>query len=347
LRPHRVVSGTWRKARRGGPRRRDRSRRKLRLPWPQAGHVDSPRYSSGRQVGAKQATPVQITSTGLLVSGALAGEAGTVVQPASAASRARTGPAEERPRQAPAATKAGPVGIPVAPGSVRLHVQRTLWLFLPRRARDSGELDLPHDPTATAGHLVQSAGIPLTEVGDLVAAGAPVSPLSRLRERDVLEVGVISRPQPLDGPARFLLDVHLGALARRLRLLGIDSAYSNEAGDDHLVEQAGREDRVLLSQDRGLLMRRALRRAAFVRGQDPDDQLADVIERFQPPLQPWSLCPACGGALAPVAKAQVADQLEPGTLRTQQQFSHCRSCGQVYWHGAHDARLQQLVRRYT
>ena len=67
----------------------------------------------------------------------------------------------------------------------------------------------------------------------------------------------------------------------------------------------------------------------------------------QQPLQPWSLCPACGGALAPVAKAQVADQLEPGTLRTQQQFSHCRSCGQVYWHGAHDARLQQLVRRYT
>jgi uncharacterized protein with PIN domain len=105
--------------------------------------------------------------------------------------------------------------------------------------------------------------------------------------------------------------------------------------------------RVLLSRDRGLLMRRALRRAAFVRGQDPDDQLADVVERFQPPLVPWSLCLACGGALAPVAKAQVADQLEPGTLRTQQQFSRCPACGHVYWHGAHDARLKEVVHRHS
>ena len=240
-----------------------------------------------------------------------------------------------------------PGAAPVAPGTVRLRVHRDLTCFLPRRARDSGALDLPHDPTATVGHLVQSAGVPLTEVGDLGVGGVLVSRVGRLRERDTLEVGVRARPQPLDGPATFLLDVHLGALARRLRLLGIDTAYSRDADDDQLVEQAGRQDRVLLSRDRGLLMRRALRRAAFVRGQDPDDQLADVIERFRPPLLPWSLCPACGGTLVPVAKAQVADQLEPGTLRTQQQFSRCRACGQVYWHGAHDARLQHVVRRYT
>jgi uncharacterized protein with PIN domain len=234
-----------------------------------------------------------------------------------------------------------------APGTVRLHVHPALSFLLPRRARDSGELDLRYDPSATVGHLVQSAGVPLTEVGDLVVAGVPVPRRSRLREQDMLEVGVRARPQPLEGPAVFLLDVHLGALARRLRLLGIDAASDRDADDEQLVERAGKEDRVLLSRDRGLLMRRALRRAAFVRGQDPDDQLADMIERFRPPLLPWSLCPACGGTLAPVAKAQVAGQLEPGTLRTQQQFSHCGSCGRVYWHGAHDARLQQVVHRYT
>jgi len=230
---------------------------------------------------------------------------------------------------------------------VRLGIHPALRLFLPRRARECGEIDLPHDPTATAGHLVQSVGVPMTEVGDLVVAGVSVSCRSRLQERDCL--GVVGRalPQPLDGPALFLLDVHLGALTRRLRLLGVDAAYSKDADDDQLVEQAGREDRVLLSRDRGLLMRRALRRAAFVRGQHPDDQLADFMERFQPPLQPWSLCVVCGGTLLPVPKAQVADQLEPGTLRTVQQFSQCRSCEHVYWHGAHDARLQQVVRNHT
>jgi len=243
--------------------------------------------------------------------------------------------------------RAGSAETPVAPGTVRLRIHPALRFFLPRRVRVSGELDLPHDPTAAVGHLVQSAGVPLTEVGDLVVADTSVSWRSRLQDRDGLDVVVRARPQSLDGPALFLLDVHLGALARRLRLLGVDAAYDKEAEDDHLVEQAEREDRVLLSRDRGLLMRRALHRAAFVRGQDPDDQLTDVIERFQPPLQPWRLCLVCGGTLMSVPKAQVADQLRPGTLRTQQQFSQCRSCGHVYWHGAHDARLQQVVRRHT
>lgn len=233
------------------------------------------------------------------------------------------------------------------PGTVRLRIHPDLRFLLPRRARDSGRLDLPHDPATTVGHLIQSAGVPLTEVGDLVVSEVPVSSRSRLQEQDCLDVMVRTRPQPLEGPARFLLDVHLGTLNRRLRLLGVDTAYRNDAEDDQLVEQAEREDRVLLSRDRGLLMRRALRRAAFVRGQHPDDQLADVIQRFRPPLQPWSLCLSCGGALGPVAKAQVARQLEPGTLRTQERFSRCLSCGHVYWHGAHDERLRQVIGRHT
>jgi len=249
--------------------------------------------------------------------------------------------------KADATERAGSAETPVPPGTVRLRIDPALRFLLPRRGRDSGELDLPHDPTATVGHLVQSAGVPLPEVGDLLVAEVSVSRRSRLQEKDQLDVVVRARPQPLEGPALFLLDVHLGALTRRLRLLGVDTAYDNHADDDHLVEQAGREDRVLLSRDRGLLMRRGLRRAAFVRGQHPDVQLADFIERFRPALQPWSLCLACGGPLSPVSKAQVANQLEPGTLRTQQQFSRCRSCGHVYWHGAHDAKLQQVVRRHT
>jgi uncharacterized protein with PIN domain len=63
-----------------------------------------------------------------------------------------------------------------------------------------------------------------------------------------------------------VLDVHLGTLARRLRLVGVDAAYVNDAGDDALVEQANAERRVLLTQDRGLLCRRKLWLGAYVRG---------------------------------------------------------------------------------
>jgi len=68
-----------------------------------------------------------------------------------------------------------------------------------------------------------------------------------------------------------------------------------------------------------------------------------VLDRFRPPLAPWTRCPACNGLLAPVAKAAVAPVLRPGTRRTYQTFSRCRSCGQVYWHGAHGKRLEQII----
>jgi uncharacterized protein with PIN domain len=283
-----------------------------------------------------------------LAAGALVDESGAVADPRPV----NVSPARQRPpsdavqEKAEAAQGAGSAETPVAPGMVRLRVHPALRFLLPRRGRERGELDLPHELTATVGHLVQSVGVPLTEVGDLVVAEVSVSWRSRLQEQDRLDVVVRARPQPLEGSALFLLDVHLGALTRRLRLLGVDAAYDKDADDDHLVELAGREDRVLLSRDRGLLMRKGLRRAAFVRGQHPDAQLADLIERFRPPLQPWSLCLACGGTLGPVSKVQVANQLEPGTLRTQQRFSRCRSCGHVYWHGAHNAKLQQVVQHY-
>ena len=226
--------------------------------------------------------------------------------------------------------------------TVRLEVVPSLRLFLPLRARGTGELDLVDDGTGTAGHVVQAAGVPLTEVGALVADGALVRPEERAPDR--LQVHARGRPQPLDGPPRLLLDVHLGTLARRLRLLGVDTSYVNEADDASLVAQANAEERLLLTQDRRLLMRRALRRGAFVRGARPDDQLADVLDRFRLPLSPYTLCTACGGQLHDVAKAAVLDRLEPGTRRTQEQFRQCQGCGRIYWRGAHARRLDALVR---
>lgn len=224
---------------------------------------------------------------------------------------------------------------------MRLRVDADLRLFL-RRGRTDGVVDVPDDPTATVGHVVQSAGVPLTEVGGLSAGGEEVAETERATLPEV-EVRPSPRPQPLAGPPRLLLDVHLGTLARRLRLLGVDTAYRNDASDDELVDQARRDDRLLLTQDRGLLMRRALRRAAYVRGSRPDDQLRDVLDRFPLPLSPFTRCTVCDGALEPVAKSQVVDRLLPGTRRTQDAFARCTSCDRVYWHGAHAGRLHDVV----
>lgn len=224
-----------------------------------------------------------------------------------------------------------------------VRVAEQLRFFLPARHR-ADEVRAGHDGTASLGHVVEALGVPLTEVGGLRADGRDVPPSHCPRPGAVIEVFGVARPQPLPlAPPRFLLDVHLGALARRLRLVGVDAAYRNEAADADLVAEAGTGRRVLLTRDRGLLQRRALWCGAYVYGQRPDDQLTDVLTRFDVPLAPWTRCPACNGVLEAVSKAEIADRLPPGTRRTYDTFSRCTACFRLYWPGAHYARLAALV----
>lgn len=195
---------------------------------------------------------------------------------------------------------------------------------------------------SSLGHVVESLGVPLPEVGSLLVNGQPRAPSYRPRPGDLVVAEPVRRPQlvPAD---RFVLDVHLGALARRMRLVGLDAAYANDGDDDELIELANAAARVLLTKDRGLLKRRRLWLGAYVRGDRPDEQLADVLDRFAPPLAPWTRCLACNGPLSPVPKPSVEHRLLPGTRRTYQDFSRCAECGKVYWRGAHSRKLAAVV----
>ncbi len=229
---------------------------------------------------------------------------------------------------------------------VSLRFAAELRMFLAARDR-RGRLRVPAFGTSTLGHVIEACGVPLPEVGRLIVAGRAVGPAYRPAAGDDVYVAAVARPQELPGPAgppRFVLDVHLGALARRLRLVGLDTAYHNDMDDDALIAQANAERRLLLTKDRGLLRRRRLWLGGYVRGERPDRQLADVLDRFAPPLAPWTRCTACNGPLAPVPKTDVEHLLRPGTRRTYDTFARCSDCGRVYWPGAHHERLAGIVR---
>jgi hypothetical protein len=222
-------------------------------------------------------------------------------------------------------------------------VAAELRMFL-RPGRREEPVSVPCEGVSSLVHVVESLGVPRTEVGSLTVNGAAESPGYQPRGGDVVQVLAVSRPQR-PGSARFLLDVHLGALTRRLRLIGVDAAYDNDAADADLVSRANAERRVLLTQDRGLLCRRQLWAGAYIHGAHPDDQLRDVLDRFAPGLAPWTRCTACNGQLRAVAKHAIEPQLEPGTRRTYHEFAQCQACGRVYWRGAHARRLQAIVDR--
>lgn len=229
-----------------------------------------------------------------------------------------------------------------------IHVEFApeLLVFVPR-ARSTGATQAAIDGVSTLGHVVESLGVPLTEVGTLLVDGREVPVSHTPAAGESVTVRPVALPQRVPGaPLRFLLDVHLGTLARRLRLLGVDTAYeSTDIGDPALAARSAAEQRVLLSRDRGLLRRRELWAGAFVYSTGPEEQLPYVLDRFQPELRPWTRCTACNGLLGPATKDEVADQLKSGTHRSYKVFARCADCGRAYWRGAHHDQLEAIVER--
>ncbi|MBM7806694.1 hypothetical protein JOD57_002531 [Geodermatophilus bullaregiensis] len=64
-------------------------------------------------------------------------------------------------------------------GGVVVTVDDALRPLLPARDRAAGRRVLPADPGTTVGHLVQAAGVPLNEAGELPVDGPPLAPLTR------------------------------------------------------------------------------------------------------------------------------------------------------------------------
>lgn len=215
----------------------------------------------------------------------------------------------------------------------------------------------PFKPHQSVKDVLEAMGIPHTEV-DLIlvndaARGFDYRPVSGDRVAaypvfEALDIGPTGRlrPVPLRDP-RFVVDVNLGRLAWLLRLFGFDVWWSNDADDQTLAEISGAQRRILLTRDRGLLKRRAVTHGLFVRSDDPEEQAVAVIRRLdlERRLAPLSRCVRCNGMLAPVAKEDVIDELQPLTREHYDDFSRCTQCGRIYWAGSHHAKLVALVER--
>lgn len=229
-----------------------------------------------------------------------------------------------------------------------VEVDPSLRPLLPRR--DRRRLVVREAaPTETVAHLLQILGVPVTEVGNARLDGEQIDHAdlrtTHIRNSSLLTVDARQRPQSNAG--RFLLDGHLGTLARRMRLLGLDTAYEPDADDSQLAARSAAQQRELLTRDVGLLFRSIVHDGALIRSDNVDAQLNEVLDRFAPQLAPWTRCLRCGGWVAEVAASEIAAQLEAGTRSTYQSFSRCTGCNQVYWRGAHGSRLEALVERAT
>jgi uncharacterized protein with PIN domain len=207
----------------------------------------------------------------------------------------------------------------------------------------------------TVKSLVESLGIPHTEVDLALVNGLSVSFRHRLAEGDRLAVYPVFetldvsdftrvRPRPLRA-VRFVLDVHLGRLARLLRLAGFDSLYDNHWDDRTLSRLSRREGRILLTRDRGLLMRSEVSHGYCVRSPHPPEQLAEVLARFDLSrcLEPFSLCLVCNRILEALPRRQARERVPPRVARRYRRFRACPQCGRVYWRGSHWEHMRRYL----
>jgi uncharacterized protein with PIN domain len=214
--------------------------------------------------------------------------------------------------------------------------------------RRRGRQHLTFRESPSAKHLIEGLGIPHTEVGEVVTNGRPVGLGYHVADGDRIDVLPVRRltGDPRDGPGPcFALDQHLGRLAALLRILGFDCLYRNDVQDGELTRWAAGEERILLTRDRALLMRKAVERGYWVRRVEPPAQLEEVTLRFGllEGMQPFRRCPRCNQLLQAVDKATVLDELEPLTRRYYDDFRRCPGCGQVYWAGSHVECLSERV----
>jgi uncharacterized protein with PIN domain len=213
--------------------------------------------------------------------------------------------------------------------------------------------------TPAVKDTIEALGVPHTEIDLILVDGVPVRFSHRLRggeriavypEFERLDISPIARlrPAPLRIP-RFVADVHLGTLARYLRLLGFDTHYENNSGDAELVRHSVSERRILLSRDVGLLKHKALTHAHYVRATDPMRQLEEIVGALDlgSRIKPFTRCMRCNGRLRRVPTASVAGKLPARMRETTRRVARCGGCGRLYWPGTHHERLARIVAEHA
>lgn len=202
---------------------------------------------------------------------------------------------------------------------------------------------------------IEAMGIPHTEVDVILANGRSVDFKYQLQDLAVIDLYPLFCAVPVEAPlhlsppppnpATFVLDVHLGKLARRLRLLGFDCLYRNDFSDDTIMQLALDQERIILTRDRGILGHRQVVHGYLVRSGQIDEQVREIFSRYLllERIQAWLRCTICNGLLETVEKAAIVERLEPKTKLYYTDFHRCRVCDRLYWQGSHFAKLNRWL----
>jgi len=217
----------------------------------------------------------------------------------------------------------------------------------------------PFFGTPSVKDVIQAMGVPHTAIDLVLIDGQSVGFSHRLRggervtvypvfERLDISPVIRLRPEPLRD-TRFILDVHLGKLARYLRMLGFDAAYDRGWDNSMLIDLSLRHERIILTRGLGILKQSRVTHGYWLRQRESRQQLQEVLlalDLFRQ-LQPFTRCMDCNGQIHPADKAVISGQIDPYVLQRFREFKQCQDCRKIYWRGSHYKSMLQLVSELT
>jgi len=205
--------------------------------------------------------------------------------------------------------------------------------------------------------LIESLGVPHTEIDLILVNGKSVSFEYIINGKDDISVYPVFesldisdiqhlRPKPLREP-KFIADVHLGRLARYLRMMGFDVYYKNNLSDDEIVKISLKERRAILTRDIGILKRTEVTHGYFIRSDNVEKQTEEVVNRFdlQKSIKEFTRCLECNSELSKIEKEKIIQQLPPMVAASQNEFFICPKCQKLFWAGTHHQKMLSLLQK--
>ncbi len=143
---------------------------------------------------------------------------------------------------------------------------------------------------------------------------------------------------------KFIADVMLGRLAKRMRLLGFDVLYDRAFDDNEIIRLSLGQRRVILTRDTLLAVRPLASNHLLIRSDQVQEQLDQILGAFSLFSYPAPLtrCSVCNEPLTPLSRWDAENRVPQYVYDRYDDFLQCMKCDRIYWKGTHVKRMKLL-----
>lgn len=149
---------------------------------------------------------------------------------------------------------------------------------------------------------------------------------------------------------RFIVDCMLGHIAKKLRIMGFDTEFWLDAGDDFLINKSMDEQKLLVTRDVGLYLKlsKSGRNGLLLPNDDEVENLVFIlkscnIKHIDPVPNVNTRCTICNGTLTKLDKTMATDLIPEKVYKRISTIYKCSKCSKIYWDGTHVENINILI----